>query len=308
MKVLMVYAHPNSHSLNATLKDHAVEVLEREGHEVRVSDLYAMNWKAVADGDDFPERERSAPLEYMHASGEAYENGTQAKDIAAEQEKLQWADAIVFQFPLWWFGFPAILKGWVDRVFAFKFAYGYKNAGNTYRYGEGALAGKRALLSVTTGGPESDYGLRGINGPLEQLLFPITHGMLFFPGMDVLPTFAIHSASRLDARGVEAAKRALETRLVRLFADGPIPFRPQNKGDYPDKHILASHIATGVTGIPAHIATDVERTDLERANLERANLERASTGDAMANLDDELDITGDFSRWQLPSSEEVDCI
>ena len=80
-----------------------------------------------------------------------------------EQAKLRQADAIVFQFPIWWFSFPAILKGWVDRVFAYGLAYGYKDAGNQHRYGEGGFAGKRALLSVTVGGPLEDYGARGIN-------------------------------------------------------------------------------------------------------------------------------------------------
>jgi NAD(P)H dehydrogenase (quinone) len=255
MKIFLVYAHPNTLSLNATLKDHAIDVLQREGHEVRVSDLYAMKWKAIADADDFPERDRSLPLEYMTASGEAYEHGTQSKDIAEEQEKLKWADAVVFQFPFWWFGFPAILKGWVDRVFAFKFAYGYKNAGNAYRYGDGALTGKRALLSVTAGGPGIEYGPRGINGPLEQLLFPITHGTLFFPGLDVLPTFAVYGTAHFDEADLEAAKYNLEQRLIRLFIDDPTPFRPQNEGDYTDKHILSPHIAPGITGISAHIAT-----------------------------------------------------
>jgi NAD(P)H dehydrogenase (quinone) len=290
MKVLFVYADPNTKSLNATLKDHALAVLQREGHEIRVSDLYAMNWKAVADADDFPGRDRSLPLEYMAASGEAYEKGTQAKDITAEQEKLKWADAIVFQFPLWWFGFPAILKGWVDRVFAYKFAYGYKNAGNTYRYGDGALAGKRALLAVTAGGIEVDYGLRGINGPLEQLLFPITHGTLFFPGLDVLPTFAVYGTGKIDDAGVEATKRALETRLVRLFIDDLIPFRPQNEGDYPDKHTLAPHIARGITGIHAHIATNSNGT---------------STTNATANPDNKPDGAGDSSGLCQPTEIEV---
>ena len=178
------------------------------------------------------------------------------RDIATEVEKLLWADAVIFQFPVWWFGFPAILKGWVDRVFAYKFAYGYKNAGNTYRYGDGALAGKRTLLSVTVGGPEVDYGPRGINGPLEHLLFPITHGTLFFPGIDVLPTFAVYGTASIDEASLEAAKRALERRMVRLFVDDPIPFRRQNGGDYPDRHTLAPHIAADITGIPAHIASD----------------------------------------------------
>jgi NAD(P)H dehydrogenase (quinone) len=263
MKILFVYAHPSPHSLNATLKTYAIAVLEREGHELQVSDLYAMKWKAVADAEDFPERDSSLPLEYMTASGEAYENGTQAKDIAAEQEKLRWADAVVFQFPVWWFGLPAILKGWVDRVFAFKFAYGYKDAGNAYRYGEGVMEGKRALLSVTAGGPEIDYGARGINGPLEQLLFPITHGTLFFPGMDVLPTFAVYDTSKMDEAAVEAAKQALEQRLVRMFMDDPIPFRRQNQGGYPDKHTLASDIVPGLTGISVHIASRMGGTSAE---------------------------------------------
>jgi NAD(P)H dehydrogenase (quinone) len=50
MKVFLVFAHPNPHSLNAALKDHAVHKLQEAGHEVKISDLYAMNWKAVADG------------------------------------------------------------------------------------------------------------------------------------------------------------------------------------------------------------------------------------------------------------------
>jgi NAD(P)H dehydrogenase (quinone) len=255
MKVFLVYAHPNPHSLNAALRDHAIEVLQREGHEVRVSDLYAMQWKAVADAGDFPERDQSLPLDYVIASGEAYEDGTQSTDIADEQEKLKWADAVIFQFPLWWFGVPAILKGWFDRVFAYKFAYGYRNAGNTYRYGDGALRGKRALLSVTTGGPAIDYGPRGINGQMDQLLFPITHGTLFFPGIAVLPTFAVYGVTHFGQADVEAAKHNLEQRLVRLFTDDPIPFRPQNEGDYPDKHVLSPTITPGITGLPAHIAT-----------------------------------------------------
>lgn len=176
--------------------------------------------------------------------------------MTAEQHKLLAADAVVFQFPLWWFGFPAILKGWVDRVFAYGFAYGYRGAGNRYRYGDGALAGKRAMLSVTVGGPAEDYGPRGINGPLEHLLFPITHGTLFFAGMDALPTLAVYDAGGLHEAGVVAAKAALAQRMIRLFRDAPIAYRRQNAGAYPDRHTLAPEVAPGLTGIPAHIAGD----------------------------------------------------
>lgn len=150
-------------------------------------------------------------------------------------------------------GRTPILKGWVDRVFAYGLAYGYKGAGNRYRYGEGAFAGKRALLSVTVGGPAVDYGSRGINGPIEQILFPVTHGTLFFAGMDVLPTFAVYNTGRIDSAAVAAAKQELEERLARVFLDAPIPYRRQNDGDYPDRHQLSPEVAPDAYGIPAHI-------------------------------------------------------
>jgi len=168
------------------------------------------------------------------------------------------ADAVIFQFPLWWFGMPAILKGWFDRVWAYGLAYGYRNAGNQYRYGDGAFKGKRALLSVTVGGPAKDYSPRGINGPLEELLFPITHGTMFFPGMDVLPTFAVYGTGQITADGVAAAKESWRLRLERLFEDAPIPFRPQNGGDYPDRHVLAGDVAAGQSGLRAHIADSAD--------------------------------------------------
>ncbi len=119
-------------------------------------------------------------------------------------------------------------------MFAYGLAYGYRGAGNRYRYGDGAFKGKRALLCVSVGGPEKDYWPRGINGPLEQLLFPITHGTLFFPGFDVLPTFAVYGTAHATAEDIAAAKAEWRKRLERLFEDAPIPFRAQNSGDYPD--------------------------------------------------------------------------
>ncbi len=123
-------------------------------------------------------------------SKHAFEQGTQSEDIAAEQAKLHRADAVIFQFPLWWFSMPAIMKGWVDRVYACGFAYGVGEHSDSHwgdRYGEGRLAGKRAMLLVTTGGWASHYSPRGINGPINDILFPIQHGILFYPGFTVLP-------------------------------------------------------------------------------------------------------------------------
>jgi NAD(P)H dehydrogenase (quinone) len=250
--ILLVHAHPESTSLTRTLVEVANTSLSQSGHRVIDSDLYRLNWKAVFDADDFLKRENEERLSFIGESGFAYANGTQTPDVQAEQAKLRQADAVIFHFPLWWFSFPAILKGWVDRVFAFGFAYGYKGAGNRYRYGEGGLSGKRALLSVTVGGPIEDYGGRGINGSLEQILFPITHGTLFFSGMEVLPTFAVYDSVHMTNARVELAREAWKERINGLFTDAPIPFRFQNDGDYPDRHQLAADVAPGLSGILAH--------------------------------------------------------
>lgn len=255
-KVLLVFAHPEPGSLTRQFVDVAVETLQGQGHQVMLSDLYGMGWKAVFDAHDFPQRLDAERLSFIAESGHAYATGTQPPDILAEQQKLLVADAVVLLFPLWWYGLPAILKGWIDRVFAYGFAYGYQGEGNRYRYGDGILKGKRALLAVMVGGSAEDYSPRGINGPLDQILFPITHGNLFYPGMDVLPTHAVYGTGRIGAAGVELALNAWRKRLANLFAEAPIPFRRQNGGDYPDSHVLAEHLAIGRTGLLVHVSDE----------------------------------------------------
>lgn len=252
--VLIVHAHPDPQSLTRQLVDIARDTLRGDGHTVLESDLHAMGWKAVYDAADFIDRLDPDRLNFIRESGHAYAGGTQAPDVAEEQRKLLAADAVILQFPLWWFGLPAILKGWVDRVWAYGLAYGYRGQGNRYRYGEGGLHGRRALLSVTVGGPAADYGPRGINGPLDQLLFPVTHGTLFFTGMDVLRTHAIYGTGHPSPAEVDAAKAAWRERLHGLFDEAPLAFRPQNGGDYPDGHTLADGVAPGLTGLTAHLA------------------------------------------------------
>ncbi|WP_394836007.1 NAD(P)H-dependent oxidoreductase [Pendulispora rubella] len=235
MNVLVVYAHPEPQSLNGSLKSFTVERLVRAGHDVRVSDLYAMGWKAAADGEDFLERDRGRRLDMMKDSKHAYVTGTQAADIAGQQADLLWADAVIFQFPLWWFGMPAILKGWVERVYAYGFAYGVGEYSDKHwgdRYGEGVFKGKRAMLVVTTGGWESHYGARGINGPIEDVLFPITHGILHYPGFDVLPPVVIYRTSKMEDARFAHVREQLGQRLDGLWTDAPIAFRKQNGGDY----------------------------------------------------------------------------
>lgn len=258
MNVLIVYAHPEPRSLNGSLKDFAVNHLQQAGHQVQVSDLYAMQWKAPLDAADTLAPPVGAHFDATLDSRFAYDNQLQATDIAAEQEKLRWADTVIFQFPLWWFSMPAIMKGWFDRVYANGFAYGVGEHNDHHwgdRYGEGTLAGKRAMLVVTTGGWESHYAPRGINGPIEDLLFPIQHGMLFYPGFSVLPPLVLYRVQKSAQERFDGWCAALAQRLDRLAQDQPIAFRRQNGGEYAIPALtLREDLAEGERGFGVHVA------------------------------------------------------
>lgn len=257
MNILIVYAHPEPLSLNGSLKDFAVQRLEAAGHQVQVSDLYAMKWKAQVDAEDSIEPDLSRPFKASMDSKRDFQNGTQSADIAAEQEKLRQADMVIFQFPLWWFSMPAIMKGWFDRVYAYGFAYGVGEHSDTHwgdRYGEGNMTGKRAMLVVTTGGWDSHYAPRGINGPIEDLLFPIQHGMLHYPGFEVLPPQVFYRTGRVDEAHFSQLCAVYGQRLDTLFETTPLPYRQQNGGDYAIPALtLKSEIAEGQEGFRVHL-------------------------------------------------------
>lgn len=121
MNVLILYADPEPTSFNGAMKDLAVRVLTAGGHKVTVSDLYAMGRNAVAGRLDTGATD--ARFSLAREQTVAIRAGTLAADIDAEQAKLTAADLVVWQFPVWWFGMPAMLKGWADRVLARGFAY-----------------------------------------------------------------------------------------------------------------------------------------------------------------------------------------
>lgn len=258
MNVLLVFAHPEPQSLAASLRDVAIHDLQAAGHAVRVSDLYAMNWKSAVDRADFPLLPPDQRLKVAAASGAAFAADALTDDVRAEQEKLQWADALILQFPLWWYSMPAILKGWVDRVYSYGFAYGVGEHSDRHwgdRFGEGRFAGKRAMLIVTTGGWEEHYSERGINGPIDDLLFPINHGILYYPGFDVLPPFVAYRVDRLDAADFGAMAGALRDRMRTLATAAPIPYRRQNGGDYqiPSLQLRPELGTSGASGFRLHL-------------------------------------------------------
>ena len=150
MKVLIVHAHPEPQSFTTAMRDLALETLQGQGHEVQVSDLYAMNWNPVASAADFVERENSDYLVYALEQRLGVKKGCLAADIQSELDKLLWADTLILNFPLYWFSVPAILKGWIDRVLVSGVCYGGKRF-----YDQGGLSGKRVLVSLTLGRPRA---------------------------------------------------------------------------------------------------------------------------------------------------------
>lgn len=184
MKVLIVHAHPEPQSFTAALRDQAADTFRAQGHEVQVSDLYAMGWNPVASVDDFSHRENPEYLVYALEQRLGVKSGSIAPDIQQELDKLLWADLLVLNFPIFWFSAPAMLKGWIDRVLVSGVCYGGKRF-----YDQGGLAGKRALVTVTIGGREHMFGEGAIHGPLEDMLRPILRGTLAYVGFEVLEPF-----------------------------------------------------------------------------------------------------------------------
>ena len=214
MNILIVYAHPEPRSFNGALRDVAVEALRAAGHAVVVSDLYAMAFGAVAGVADFlGERADSEVLSIPREQTRAYETGTLAPDILIEQDKVRRADLVIFQFPMWWFGMPAILKGWVDRVFARGFAY---VAGR--KYDTGLMRGKTAMVVATTGTSADTYAPDGIDGDILNILWPIYNGLFRYTGFDVLEPFIAYMPGKIGAAERAACLEEYRRRLLTLEA------------------------------------------------------------------------------------------
>lgn len=232
MKVLIVFAHPEPASFSAALKDTAVTSLTRMGHDVVVSDLYRMKWLAALGVEDFPHgRADPGYLDLSREQEHAFKHKSHSQDVQAEQAKVAAADLVLFHFPVWWFSMPAILKGWVDRVFSRGFAY---SAGR--KYDSGHFRGKRAMLCLTTGTAAELYAPNGIDGDLHHVLWPIHNGILAYAGFTVLPPFAAWMPGRVTAEQRRDYLADYEGRLNSLDKTEPLFFHP--RGDYDDSQRL----------------------------------------------------------------------
>jgi NAD(P)H dehydrogenase (quinone) len=198
---LLVHAHSESSSFTAAMRDVAQEVLDAQGWSVTHSDLYAMNFNPILSPADFPQPRNLEQLSYALEQRHAYENGTLAPDIQSEIAKVLAADLLVFTFPVFWFSVPAILKGWIDRVFISGPFYGGRRV-----YGAGGLLGKRAFAAFSLGSRAHMFGPGSLHGEFETgMLRHFLQGTLGYVGLKVLEPFAAYHVPYID----EAARRDL---------------------------------------------------------------------------------------------------
>jgi putative NADPH-quinone reductase len=100
MRVLVVYCHPNSDSFTGAMRDRTMTALTAAGHDIRLTDLYADGFDPTLSCDE----------RHTHK-----EPGV-APALQRYADDLRWAQALVLVYPTWWSGQPAMLKGWIDRV------------------------------------------------------------------------------------------------------------------------------------------------------------------------------------------------
>ena len=101
MRALVIYCHPRQESFTAAVHDVILEKLHDAGAEVRVQDIYAIGFDPVLGAQEHADYEDEA---------------INQTPVAAELEDLTWCDTLIFVYPTWWYGLPAMLKGWLDRV------------------------------------------------------------------------------------------------------------------------------------------------------------------------------------------------
>jgi putative NADPH-quinone reductase len=216
MKIFLVIAHPEPQSFNGALFRKAEQLLLKAGHTVKTSELYAMQFNPISGRHNFSTVKD--PLYFKPQAEEIFatEAGGFAPDIERELEKLEWCELMIWQFPLWWFGLPAVLKGWVDRVFVMGRTYGYGRM-----YDKGVFRGKRALLSVTTGGPLRAYEEGGLHGDIQAILRPVQRGILEFVGFSVLAPHIVYGPAHLTHEERKTALFNYSRRLESIVAESP---------------------------------------------------------------------------------------
>jgi NAD(P)H dehydrogenase (quinone) len=187
MKNLIIYAHPNSSSLNHFFKQIIVESLEESDHEVELRDLYQLGFNPVLSLEDI--------------NGQRM--GKIAEDVKKEQDFIDWADRIIFIYPIWWTGMPAIMKGYIDRVFSYGFAYCYDQG-----IQKGLLKGKKAIIVNSHGKSNQEYEAIGMD---KALMLTSDIGIFNYCGLEIQKHYYFDKADRASTGNIVEWEREILT-------------------------------------------------------------------------------------------------
>jgi NAD(P)H dehydrogenase (quinone) len=194
MRHLIIYAHPNENSLNHNLLQTVIENLTSENHEVIVRDLNKINFNPVLSLEDI----------------EGQRMGKVSDDVQTEQDFISWAEHVTFIYPIWWTGMPAIMKGYIDRVFSYGFAYRYDQGVQ-----KGLLTGKQIIIINTHGKSHGEYEKIGMDKALS-LVSDV--GIFQYCGFEINHHFFFDKADRATAEDIEEWKqiirKAYQTTMV----------------------------------------------------------------------------------------------
>jgi NAD(P)H dehydrogenase (quinone) len=256
MKAHIVLAHPESQSFNGKLASISKSRLETAGYEVTLSDLYADGFDPCEAERHYSERSDSAVFHAQTEQRFNAGNNTTPADVEAEADRLLAADLLVVHFPLWWFGAPAILKGWMDRVFVYGKVYK-----SQMRYDAGICRGKKMIACITTGASAESCSFNGREGDTRLVTWPLIFPFRYI-GFDVLEPVILHGiggVASIEARedGLSGLNRyenlwaetlaTTETRTVIPFnADSDFNESKRLKPDAPAYSPFISHEKTKI--------------------------------------------------------------
>lgn len=193
---LIVYCNPNPKSLSSAYRDALVELTESSANPVNVRDLYNIGFTPVLEMGDF----------------DAVKHGQIPAEVKVEQDYVMWAHVITFVYPIWWAGMPALMKGYIDRVFTKGFAYTMDDEGHP----KGLLEGKKVVILNNMGFPYAFYEKTGMLDSMKQTT---DEGIFKFCGMEVVEhRFFGHldAASKAEREGhVEVLKMIYDKILLK---------------------------------------------------------------------------------------------
>ena len=199
MRALVIYAHPKETSFSAAVRDVVTDGLAAAGAQTRVLDLYAEGFAPVLSAEEL-DRYEDTPANEM--------------GIEAHTAALRWCDTLIFVYPTWWYGLPAILKGWLDRVLVPGLAFEMPDTeGGNIRPGLTHITG----LAVFTTCGATWWLTRAIGAPGRRT---ILRGLRLLCAKTCRTAFAAHYAMDSSTPQSRAAHLRRVSKTLERFAKG----------------------------------------------------------------------------------------